>query len=346
MNGRKLRSRLATIAVCVVAVTGLVGSSANAASTGGAPTEKQLYKAAQKDGSLTVYSSMQISSNDGLLAAWNQRYPEVGLTITRLSPTADLGTRVTAERNSARPADVFIVNDQSLATTRMAETPPGIRKINVPTVNALPQSAVYFDGRLVTIKYDVQGMAWNSATLPKGVKSLKALLDPSLKGKIGLPVPVIAGIDFYRYLTEVGGPNYLKDLAAQQPIFYPSTQAITQAIVSGEIVATPFAGLAAVNPLKQAGAPLGFQLPKVAWSNATFAGILNEAKHPDAARLFMNFLLTAPAQKAISVGGVPIIDKRFPASVGTREGVRPYPGAFPAEQNLALQAQVNAIFGR
>ena len=80
--------------------------------------------------------------------------------------------------------------------------------------------------------------------MPDGLTDYPDLLDPSLAGgKIGVPDPAIgpALVDFYLWLEEKFGEEFVADLAAQEPRIYPSSLPIGEALQSGEISAGAFA---------------------------------------------------------------------------------------------------------
>ena len=106
----------------------------------------------------------------------------------------------------------------------------------------------------------VLGMGWNTRLYPQGIKDIPDFLDPKLTGKIGVPQPTSASfIDWYLWLEEIYGPTILNKLAAQKPKIYLSSLTMMQAVISGEITASPFVPGVALDQ-KKIGAPIDFEL--------------------------------------------------------------------------------------
>ena len=127
-------------------------------------------------------------------------------------------------------------------------------------------SNVSADGTQFISTAAVFGYAWNTDRYSNGMKGYADALDPELAGgKVGV-IDVHTStvlVDFYQYLEAQMGPDYLTKLAAQKPKIYPSGLPMAQALTSGEIAATVYAG-----PLvdeKAKGAPVDFGLPDKVW---------------------------------------------------------------------------------
>jgi iron(III) transport system substrate-binding protein len=154
-------------------------------------------------------------------------------------------------------------------------------------------------GKAFIVGTAVLGMAWNTQAYPKGLKDIPDLLDPVLKGKVGIPQPTSASfVDWYLWLEATYGKTFLQKLADQKPRIYLSSLPMLQAVVSGEISAAPFVPGQALD-LKKQGAAVDFKLANKGktW-NAPFWGlILKQAPHPNAAQLLADFLVTKEGQE-------------------------------------------------
>ncbi|MBF8265045.1 MAG: hypothetical protein HW384_909 [Dehalococcoidia bacterium] len=134
-------------------------------------------------------------------------------------------------------------------------------------------------------------------------KSFRELLNPKWKGgKIGIPSPVTAPAVNYVYVfrKEYGlDDDYFRHLIKQEPKIFPTIRDAEAAVARGEthlIMATSDAGLA---PYVKEGAPIkaiemeggivGNIVPGIA--------LVKKAPHPNAARVFVNWLLSAEGQR-------------------------------------------------
>jgi ABC-type Fe3+ transport system substrate-binding protein len=101
------------------------------------------------------------------------------------------------------------------------------------------------------------------------------------------------------------GPSFLQQFGANKPKLYASTNAMSQAIVSGEIdmgITNSFG----VIQMAETGAPMTGVIPK---NTVLFGGnvaVFAKAPHSNAARLFVDFACSAEGQSIINVAGATI----------------------------------------
>ncbi len=141
---------------------------------------------------------------------------------------------------------------------------------------------------------------WNTDRYPKGLKDYSDLLDPELAGgKIGVIEPSAPSIvDFWQYLEENYGADFVTKLAAQDPKIYPSSLPMAQALTSGEIAAGSFVQV--LSDEKAKGAPVDSGLAAEVWGARFNTSILETAPHPNAAQVLANFMVTEPGQEALA----------------------------------------------
>jgi iron(III) transport system substrate-binding protein len=168
-------------------------------------------------------------------------------------------------------------------------------------------------GKAFVVGTAVLGMGWNTQYFPQGAKDFPDLINPRLKGRLGIPQPTSASfVDWYLWLEETYGKNILQRLATMEPKIYLSSLPMLQAVASGEIAASPFVPATALD-LKAQGAPIDFKLAKGfnTW-NAPFWGmVLKRAPHPNAAQLLANYMVTvegmgaAQRRSGVVIRGIP-----------------------------------------
>ncbi|MFT4180842.1 MAG: extracellular solute-binding protein [Rhizobium sp.] len=128
----------------------------------------------------------------------------------------------------------------------------------------------------------------------------KDYLRPEFKGKIVLTYPTDddAVLFWFKQVVDKYGWDFVAALAKQQPIYVRGTQAPADLVESGEATVT-FSTDGMLTPPE--GAASRFVLPKqdpfVAWPQQ--AAILKGAKHPEAARLYLSWLLDTETQKNV-----------------------------------------------
>lgn len=138
-------------------------------------------------------------------------------------------------------------------------------------------------------------------------KSWAALLEPKwANGKIGLPSIDGGGAFFnaYAHMREVLGEDYLKKLAAQKPRIYPSSAPMFADLSRGEI-SLSLTAPASIRAGMDQGAPLAGIFPSEgASAYATTGGITTSAPHPNAIRVYLNWMTSKHGSNAIAASGI------------------------------------------
>ena len=278
------------------------GAAALAQAASPAPSSEawqKLVEAAKKEGMVTLYTGQGLDQANDLAARFKKEY---GITVQVVRAVgSELQAKVDAEQAAGRGiADIYVGTDVPILRDRNAkkhlvapvgpafENPVYNRKLRVP-------EGTYFE-----ISAAILTFSWNKDLYPKGLKDYPDLLDPALKGKIGVAmISVMAQADFYVYLEEKYGADFTKKLADMNPRLYPGALPMAQAVVSGEIVAA-VSTQPLIDEIKK-GAPVGWGLaPGGAWGSHFYGQILSVAPHPNAAQLLANYMITPPGQEAIA----------------------------------------------
>jgi iron(III) transport system substrate-binding protein len=260
---------------------------------------QKIVESAKKEGTVTLYTSHNLEQSNDLAARFKKEYG-IAVQVVRAGGP-ELQTRVDAEQTTGRGVgDVFVATDIPTITDRNAkkwivapvgpafDSPAYNRKLRVP-------EGTYFEVSAAVLTF-----SWNKDLYPKGIKDYPDLLDPALKGKIGVAmVSAMAQVDLHLYLEEKYGADFTKKLADMNPRLYPGALPMAQAVMSGEIAAA-----VATRPLieeAKKGVPVGWGLaPGGAWASHFYGQILSGAPHPNAAQLLANFMITQQGQEAVA----------------------------------------------
>jgi iron(III) transport system substrate-binding protein len=312
-------------------VYGLAGMVGVAAVTLGAPAATaQLWAdveaAANKEGTVVFYNNLQPNGIEPLLAKFRESYPQIQAEQIRLGSNP-LIERFQTEFNAGRNlADVLLtLPDERFGLGMkqgwMAEwIPPELK--NFPNdVNA--------DNKAFTVQFIREAIIWNK-TLVKPADAPKEwldLFDPKWKGKVGMSPPW-RSLAIQQVLTlweDLGIQNAAEKLKANDVRFFEGSGGIIQAVMRGDVRIAELTDLP-LNPLLEDGAPLGFVYPASGTTlSAGKAFVAARAPHPNAARVFLNWLMSEKGQIALQqYGGVSV----------TRNGVPP-PSKVPATSQLS-----------
>ena len=136
------------------------------------------------------------------------------------------------------------------------------------------------------------------------------LLNPKLKGNVAQCAPTRSSSSHATYeviLQQFGdqkGWEWLQRLAANTGMFTARSRDVPSVVAKGEFAA----GFAVPSYMafeeKLAGFDLKFAAPKTAWITPEPMGILAGAKHPRAAKAFVEFLLTEQGQRVFMERGL------------------------------------------
>jgi iron(III) transport system substrate-binding protein len=266
-----------------------------------AASDPKVIEAAKSEGTVSLYSSASTGPSNAIAEAFKKKYG-INVTVYRAG-SSDVATRVQGEEKAGRTqADALIIEEPALSLLI-----PYLASYNSPERAAIP--AEYKAPQYTLIRMYVAQIGWNTnAVTPDAApKDWKDLLDPKWKGRFGSLDPHVTAttLAWQEMVDKVYGPSFLQQFGANQPKLYASTNAMSQAIVSGEIdlgLTNSFG----VIQMSETGAPMAGITPK---NTVLFGGniaIFAKAPHPNAARLFCDFACSAEGQTIINVAGATI----------------------------------------
>jgi len=149
---------------------------------------------------------------------------------------------------------------------------------------------------------------WYNTTLakPDELRSLDDFLDPKWKGKIGLSDPRVpgSGLSVWSYLWDIKGEDYLKKLVQQDLFVTQNLRQLAEALAKAKVALTLGIGVAQTEPFVKAGLPVK-SLPEPREGTPSSNGygslaILKNPPHPNAAKVFVNWLLSKDGQELYS----------------------------------------------
>ena len=270
-------------------------------------TTPAMVAAAEKEGKVVWYASVDVKVAEEVAKAFKAQYPKIEVEVER-SGSERVLQRINQEYQSGIH-NVDIVNSSDASHFLFwkqqkwlaQHTPPDVKKFAAPYKDA--------EGYFATWRASLSCMAYNTnivkdADAPKGYKDL---LDPKWKGKLTKAHPGYSGtaLTGTYALVKVLGWDYFEQLAKQRVQQLQSTTATPKSIASGERAVmvdgneyNVFIEMEKKSPVKPIYAVEG--TPFISSPTAIFA----QAPHPNAARLFENFIYTAKIQQLlVDVGG-------------------------------------------
>ncbi|MBA4021831.1 MAG: transporter [Gordonia sp.] len=300
---RSLTKAIAAVAIAA-STFGLAACGGSSSSSG--PVEgswDDVVAAANKEGSVMLYSSQKPANLEALKAAFNAKYPDISMDFVR-GTDAEINPRIETENKTGKGiADVHMLTDAGWIQNA-ADSGAYSADLLGPALEAPayePDKSVIND-RFFLTSAAVFALGWNTNAVPGGPTTPQDILNPAYKGKIGIvnPTGIASYVDLYRYYAKTYGEDYWEKLAALEPRVYPSALGVAQALTSGEVVVSP-----SVQPLVtevDAGAPVNWKLPPTPWGTPWYSQVVGVAPHPNAAQVLADFMATAEGQTALNTG--------------------------------------------
>jgi len=261
----------------------------NATIWGQSDHTKRLIEGAKKEGKLVWYTALSIQDAEVLTKRFEQLYPFVKTETLRLVTDALLTKILTEARAGVFNADVIEI--------------PGIEglleKYASPEAKAYPASMKDSDGTWTSFFIHTLVLVYNTQLVKKEElpRSYEQLINPKWKQKIAL-----RDEDFETFgmmLKVMGrekGLNFMRRLSAQGVELRNSFTLAVQGVASGEVALGMNLYGTHTEEFKKKGAPVDWIPMEFVLTTVEPLAVGARAPHPNAARLFVDFLLSKEAQ--------------------------------------------------
>ncbi len=276
--------------------------------------------------SLVLYTSQPNEDAQATVDAFKAANPGVEVEWVR-EGTTKLMAKLMAEIEAGNPvADVLLIAD-TVTMQRLKEAGQLLAYKSPEAANY--DAALYdADGAYYSTKMITTGIIYNTSasTKPEGWQDL---VKADAKGLVTMPSPLTSGAALIHAQTLAGidglGWDYYKALAENGATAAGGNGGVLKAVATGEKAYGMIVDFMAIRE-KAKGAPVEFVFPAEGVSAVTEpVGILKTAKNPDAAKKFVDFLISEEGQKtAVKMGYIP-----------ARNGVA-LPEGYPARETIKV----------
>lgn len=321
--------------ICAVAITALllscVGNSMPAESNKPAETSGQgkqtlakasweqewerSVKAAQREGIMVAHTGYSAETLRAISSAFKQKY---SLETEFISGR---GAELRARFFNERRAGIFNIDLLFRGASGMvADQKPAKALDPLEPLLLLPEVVdpkVWWGGQLNWI--DDEHLIYGYFAYPSGelaintsfvdyeeIKAWKDLLAPRWKGKISLNDPTTSGSGnswFASMSQDILSMDYMRQLAKQEPVILRDLRLQAEWIANGKYPLAIAHGSAVIPEFVRVGVPIKEKiLAEGAYITAGFGAIslVNKAPHPNAAKVFVNWVLSREGQTLIS----------------------------------------------
>lgn len=276
--------------------------------------------------SLVLYTSQPNEDAQATVDAFKAANPGVEVEWVR-EGTTKIMAKLMAEIEAGNPvADVLLIAD----TVTMQRLKEGGHLLPHKSPEAAGYDAALYDadGAYYSTKMITTGIVYNTSAAMKP-EGWQDLAKPEAKGLVTMPSPLTSGAALIHAETLAAIPglgwDYYKALAENGATAAGGNGGVLKAVATGEKAYGMLVDFMAIRE-KAKGAPVEFVFPAEGVSAVTEpVGILQTAKNVDAAKKFVDFLLSEEGQKvAVKMGYIP-----------ARNGVA-LPEGYPARETIKV----------
>ncbi|MBI2985245.1 MAG: extracellular solute-binding protein [Deltaproteobacteria bacterium] len=265
-------------------------------------TLQRLYPAAKEEGEV-IFNTARVEEVGGKegIEKFYKRFPGIKITFTAVSAST-LPSRLITEARTGRvtidalrggPENAKPLVDRDLLIT-----------VNPKELTGHPVRTE-FNNRYIDISHHLSHFGYNTKLVSKEEmpKRYEDLLDSKWKGKITLDARGGQIVHLQSLWGEEKFWQFVKALAAQKPIWARRVTDAMSKLVSGEAYIGN-ASYVAVQQFKSKGAPIEFLFLNPVRVQTRGVSILKASPHPNAAKLFLAWLLSPEGVEATDKHGV------------------------------------------
>ena len=304
---------------------------------------------AKSDDTLTIYAALDEKTSNELAAAFREATGIPVEIALQIEEAGTIAARIKAESAHAR-ADVFIGGNSSFHT----ELASGkyLEKYQSPVIKEAKINSMFMDpdgywtgwyfGALCLIYND---KIYEQKLKPMGINPPSTwddLLNPVYKGEVIASNPATTGgaylmlaAQIFRLGSEKAGFEYIRKLNSSVSQYTKGANGSIPLVAQGEAYVGFAWGHDALKQKMQGNLPITVVFPKDTGFEIGCASILNGAPHPEAARKFIDFLLSPVAEQINAKNGF-----RYPVRTGVvmPVGVPPFESLKLAPWDLKVAA--------
>ena len=271
-----------------------------------APPSDALIAAARAEGTLTFYTPAEID----MVANWSAVFTRLyGVQVkTMRGPSYPMFDRwLNEERVGRHFSDVVQISDPTLLNTAFEQ---GFIARYTPAADAMIYPDMKRSGVWYAARVGYMGIAYNAQRTSADdeqflhAQGWDALADPRWQGRCATTAAASGGSTYaYDFMFMVGlkdryGAPFLRKWAANKPEIYISKPPLFDRLVAGQYAIADEATGGDLNALFLKGAPIRWVFPDPTPAVLSAQGISAHAPHPNAARLFTEWSLSAAGETA------------------------------------------------
>jgi iron(III) transport system substrate-binding protein len=260
---------------------------------------KDMLDGAKKDGQLVFYAGIPIPDAQTILSAFERKYPFIKTTFYRATGAALVSRIQTEQRAGTHIWDVM--NSTGFEPYALVEQ-GYFAKYDSPERKVFPEGHKDSEGFWTTMYTTPMIVSYNTRLVPSRdlPKEYFDLLNPKWKGRLGLDS---SDFEWYANLRKAWGAEkaqkFLEGLRTQDVRLAQGRTLLTELLSGGEVAVLVNNFLQNVIEAKRKGSPVEMVALDPVISAAGLVGVNRLAPHPNAGRLFIDFILSKEGQELI-----------------------------------------------
>ena len=260
----------------------------------GAADDKTL-ELAKKEGRVSFYTSMGADEGKMVADAFQAKYPAIRVEMTRLGSEKLLQRIITESRAGSHLFDaatnsgmeIYLLGKMGLLARHMT-----------PEFSSFMADSRDPAGRWADMYSNLRLVAYNTRLVPKEriPKRYEDLLEPGWKGQIGFPEGQYSWFGtMLKIMGEERGRKFFQGLAQQNLNFRSAQVLVMQMVAAGEFNAG-FVYDTQVLRFKNRGAPIDVATMPFVTKNIHPLALAAHAPHPNAGKVFIDYVLSREGQ--------------------------------------------------
>ncbi len=265
----------------------------------GADREQRLLAGARKEGTVALYTSLNLKDSVPITDAFEKKYPGVKVSLWRASSEKVVQRALTEARAKRYSPDVFETNGPEMEILYRETL---LEPFHSPAFKDLPPAAFPKHRHWVADRFNFFVIGYNTNLVkPEEVpNSYQDLLKPFWAGKVGIEA---SDVDWFgsvvKAMGEKEGLAFFRKLAESRPQLRTGHTLIAELLASGEIPLAATVYNHNVERLTQKGAPVKWKPLSPTFGRPNGIGLAKNAPHPHAGLLFVDFMLSREGQELL-----------------------------------------------
>ena len=296
-NRRKGKAARVEMGVSILLIS-LVGFFCLCQSTQAASSiAEKIIEEAKKEGEVAFHTSMAIEEAHAVISRFEERYPFLKVKLTRTG-SEGIATRIIMEHRAKKYGDVLQTVEFSMYTFRKM----GILGLYIPAEDRFYPKEFKEQGYW-TCSYNQPYVAvYNTKLVPQDnlPKTYEDLLKPRWKKKMameGTKVDWFAGM--LQIMGREKGMKFMRDLSSQDITKRTGHSLIASLVAAGEAELDINIPSQVVEQIRHKGAPIDWLALGPVPGVMVGIGMTAQAPHPNAAKLFVDFMLSHEVQTVL-----------------------------------------------